>query len=222
MTQNVRPNSAHTVYQIEQGALELLRTFSTPAWDTHLQTYLASVGTLKERYAQERAMRRIPVTVAPGRTLTLSPGGQNVLVKQIIHVFAQLYTPEGKVLCVGDTDEKFAYFDEAGFADLGVTIEAHGKIPDVIIHYTEKNWLVLIEAVTSHGPIDGKCKDELKRLFRDSSAGLVFVTAFLTRGAMVRYLQDISWETEVWIADHPTHLIHFDGERFLGPQEERK
>lgn len=215
------PNSAHTVYQIEQGALELLRTFGTPAWDVHFQTYLASIETLKERYAQERKMRRIPIAVASGKILTLSPGGQNVLVEKIIHTFAPVYTPGGKVLYVGDTDEKFAYFDEEGFAALNITIEAHGKIPDVIIHYTEKDWLVLIEAVTSHGPIDGKRKDELKRLFRNSKAGLVLVTAFLTRGAMVRYLQDISWETEVWVADHPTHLIHFDGERFLGPYEEK-
>jgi adenine-specific DNA-methyltransferase len=211
------PNSAHTVYQIEQGTLDLLRTFGTPAWETHLQTYLASVETLKKRYAQERDMHRIPVTVASGKVLTLSPGGQNVLIERIIHVFAPLYIPGGEVLYIGDTDEKFAYFDEEGFADLGIRIDPHGKIPDVIIYYTEKNWLVLIEAVTSHGPIDGKRKDELRRLFQNSKAGLVFVTAFLTRSAMVRYLQDISWETEVWVADHPTHLIHFDGEHLLGP-----
>lgn len=82
------PNSAHTVYQIEQGTLDLLRSFGTPAWETHLQAYLASVETLKKRYAQERDMRRIPVTVAPGKRLMLSPGGQNVLIERIIHVFA--------------------------------------------------------------------------------------------------------------------------------------
>ncbi len=153
------------------------------------------------------------------KILTLSPGGQNLLVEKIIHLFAPVYTPGGKILYVGDTDEKFAFFDEEGLNRLGVTIDPHGKIPDVIIHYAEKNWLVLIEAVTSHGPIDGKRKDELKRLFRDSQAGLVFVTTFLTRGAMVRYLQEISWETEVWVADHPTHLIHFNGERLLGPHD---
>lgn len=215
------PNSAHTVYQIEQGALQLLRTFGTSVWEMHLQTYLSSVETLKKRYAQERALHRIPVIIAPGKTLALSPGGQNILVEQIIQGFAPVYTPGGKVLYVGDTDEKFAYFDVEALADLGVVIEAHGKIPDVIIHYVEKNWLVLIEAVTSHGPIDGKRKDELKRLFHHARAGLVFVTAFLTRGAMVKYLQEIAWETEVWTADHPTHLIHFNGERFLGPHDEQ-
>ena len=92
-------------------------------------------------------------------------------------------------------------------------------MPDVIVYVESKNWLVLIEAVTSHGPVDPKRRGELKKLFRGAQAGLVFVTAFLTRQAMVRYLNDISWETEVWVADSPTHLIHFNGKRFLGPYE---
>jgi len=212
-------NSPKAVYQIEHGALELLRTFGRPEWDSNLRTYLASVDTLKKRYAHEREMLRIPVTLAPGKIISLSPGGQNVLVEKIIHEFAPCYTPGGKILYVGDTDEKFAYFDWEGLAALGVTIESHGKMPDVIIYHTDKDWLVLIEAVTSHGPIDGKRKDELKRLFAASQSGLVFVTTFLTRGAMVEYLRDISWETEVWVAEAPTRLIHFNGERLLGPHK---
>jgi hypothetical protein len=213
-------NSPKAVYQIEQGTLELLHTYGTDEWDINLQTYLSSVETLKSRYAQEREMRRIPVTIAPGKSITLSPGGQNILIEQIISTFAPSYTPGGKVLYVGDTDNKFAYFDEVELAALGVSVELHGKMPDIILHHVERNWLVLVEAVTSHGPINGKRRDELKRLFQHSHAGLVFVTAFLTRKAMMEYLKDISWETEVWIADAPTHLIHFNGERFLGPYSE--
>jgi hypothetical protein len=123
------------------------------------------------------------------------------------------------VLYVGDTSEKFAHVDRAGLAALGVTIEEHGKMPDVVVHYGEKNWLVLIEAVTSHGPVNPKRRQELRELFADSTAPLVFVTAFVNRQAMVRYLGDIAWETEVWVADAPSHLIHFNGERFLGPYE---
>lgn len=210
-------NSPQAVYQIERSALELLQTYTTPQWEQNLRTYLTSVETLKRRYAQEREMARIPVTLAEGKTITLSPGGQNVLVARIIDEFAPRFTPGGTVLYLGDTDTKFAYFDEEGLAKLGVTIETHGKMPDVIIHHTEKNWLILIEAVTSHGPINPKRRGELQSLFHDAKAGIVYVTTFLTRRAMVEYLNDISWETEVWVADAPTHLIHFNGERFLGP-----
>ncbi len=212
-------NSGKTVYQIEQGALEMLRTFGTLDWTKNLNVYLSTRDTLKQRYSQARETHRIPVTVAPGKTITLSPGGQNVLVEKILSDFAEIYTQGGKVLYVGDTDNKFAYYDRDSLAQLGVSIELHGKMPDVIIHHVANNWLVLVEAVTSHGPIDGKRKDELKRLFRMSKAGLVLVTTFLTRDAMMGYLRDIAWETEVWVAEAPTHMIHFNGERFLGPYE---
>lgn len=121
------------------------------------------------------------------------------------------------MLYIGDADEKFAHFDQAAFSALGVTIGTHGKMPDVIIHHTERDWLVLVEAVTSHGPINPKRYQELKQLFGSSRAGLVFVTAFLTRRAMVEYLPEISWETDVGVAESPDHLIHFNGDRFLGP-----
>ena len=86
-------------------------------------------------------------------------------------------------------------------------------------HSPEKNWVVLIEAVTSHGPIGPKRHNELKDLFKMAKAGLVFVTAFLTRRTMTKYLSEIAWETEVWIAEVPSHIMHFNGERLLGPYE---
>ncbi len=164
-------------------------------------------------------MKRIPVTLAKGKKITLSPGGQNVLVEHIATDFCERFAPGGHIVYVGDTDDKFAYFDEPFLKKLGVRIEAHGKMPDVVVYHKQKKWLVLIEAVTSHGPVDGKRCGELKWLFKGAKPGLVFVTAFLDRKAMVKYLSDISWETEVWIADAPDHLIHFNGERFLGPYD---
>jgi hypothetical protein len=178
-----------------------------------------SSQTLSEKYARERKMKRIPVSLADGGTLSLSPGGQNILIKQVIEEFASRFTPGGQLVYVGDTDEKFAYYREAIMEKLGVKIEAHGKMPDVIVYQPQKNWLVLVEAVTSHGPMNPKRRDELKNLLEGCSAGLVFVTAFLTRKAMMEYLSEISWETEVWVAEAPSHLIHFNGERFLGPYD---
>jgi len=139
------------------------------------------------------------------------------LIKEIIDEFCPRWTPGGVVLYIGDADEKFAHYDEASLRALGVEIEQHGKMPDLIVHDIRRNWLVLIEAVTSHGPVDPKRKGELETLFRQSTAPLVLVTTFLNRAAMMRYLPEIAWETEVWCASDPTHLIHFNGERYLGP-----
>ena len=76
-----------------------------------------------------------------------------------------------------------------------------------------------MESVTSHGPVDGKRHAELAQLFAESTAGLVFVTAFPDRVVMSQYVGEIAWETEVWVADAPSHLIHFNGVRFLGPYD---
>jgi hypothetical protein len=210
-------NSPQAVYQVEAGALEVFRSFGTPAWKKRLSAYLKAIGTLRQKYAREREMERIPVHLPLGGDVTLSPGGQNELIKLIVEEFCPRFTPGGRVLYVGDADDKWACFDEPRVKELGIVVDSHGKMPDVVVHHEKKNWLVLIEAVTSHGPVNAKRHGELKALFKGSKAGLVFVTAFESRAAMVRYLNEISWETEVWAAESPTHLIHFNGERFLGP-----
>jgi adenine-specific DNA-methyltransferase len=211
-------NSPKYGYQIEPGTLELLQLYGTPEWEQSLHTYLASQEVTRERLRRAREENRILVDTGE-EEISLSPGGQNELIKEIIEQFRARFTPGGKVLYVGDAGSKLLVFEEEVFAALGLTFDLHGKMPDVVIHYTAKNWLVLIEAVTSHGPINPLRHRQLKNLFAGSSAGLVFVTAFLDRKAMLEYLRDISWETEVWVADEPDHLIHFNGERFLGPYE---
>ena len=162
-------------------------------------------------------MKKLPVTLATGDTIQISPGDHSELIKLIIEEFAPRYVPGGVLIYAGDTGEKWGYFDRTLLAKLGVVVDGHGKMPDVVLFYPERNWLLLVESVTSHGPVDGKRHEELAQLFADSEAGLVYVTAFPSRVVMSRYLGEIAWETEVWCADAPSHLIHFNGTRFLGP-----
>ncbi len=162
-------------------------------------------------------MQKLPVKLATGETIRLSPGGHSELIKAIIEEFAARFVPGGVLIYAGDTGEKWGYFDKELLAKLGVELDGHGKMPDVVLYYPERGWLLLVESVTSHGPVDAKRHDELVRLFAGSRAGLVFVTAFPSRAVMTRYLGEIAWETEVWVADAPSHLIHFNGARFLGP-----
>jgi BsuBI/PstI restriction endonuclease domain/BsuBI/PstI restriction endonuclease HTH domain len=210
-------NSGKTVYQIEPSALALFRKFGTLHWALALRHYLASREALKHEIARKRALARVPVTLPDGSQVALSPGGQNPLIKAIIEQFCPAFAPGGVVIYIGDTENKFVHLETAGLAELGVTLDSAAKIPDVIVHYTAKNWLLLIEAVTSAGPVDGKRRKELKDLFAGCKAGLVFVTAFESRRVMQSFLSQIAWESEVWIAEDPDHMIHFNGERFLGP-----
>jgi hypothetical protein len=212
-------NSPAAVYQIEPAALKLLRSFDTKAWHNNLTAYLADRQTLAARYAHERKQNLIPVEIAPGKQINLSPGEHSELIRAIIEDFAARFVPGGALIYAGDTGEKWGYFDAVLLSKLGVSVDSHGKMPDVVLHCPERNWLLLVESVTSHGPVDGKRHAELAKLFAKSKAGLVYVTAFPSRAVMGRYLGEIAWETEVWCADAPSHLIHFNGPRFLGPYE---
>lgn len=210
-------NSPKAVYQIAPNMLALLRTYGASRWPTALAGYLAQSKSLAQRYASERAYQLVPVRLAKGKNIKLSPGKHNELIKAIIEEFASRFVHSGVLIYAGDTGNKWGYFDEEFLAKLGVKIDSHGKMPDVVFYHEEKKWLILVESVTSHGPVDSKRHEELATLFLKSKAPLVFITCFPNRSVMARYLGDIAWETEVWVADNPSHLIHFNGERFLGP-----
>jgi hypothetical protein len=174
---------------------------------------------LSEKNAQRRALKKIPVEIAPGQNIKLSPGAHNELIKAVIESFAPRFAPGCTLVYAGDTGEKWGYFNRELLDTLCVSLDTHGKMPDVVLFYRSRNWLLLVESVTSHGPMDAKRHRELARLFSQSTAGLVYVTAFPDRAVMSRYLGEIAWESEVWVADAPPHLIHFNGTRFLGPYD---
>ena len=210
-------NSPLACYQISQDVVELLRTFGTDSWDTSVERFKEQHGTLTEIRRQDRRMRMVPVLLDADLTIDLSPGAHSELINQVITQFAPRFVPGAEVVYVGDTGDKTAYLASDILYELGVSVNLRGKMPDTILYSRERNWLLLIEAVTSHGPVNPKRHSELADVFRNSTAGIVYVTAFPSRTLMARFLNDISWETEVWCADAPTHLIHFDGESFLGP-----
>jgi hypothetical protein len=210
-------NSPHAVYQIEPNLLAALKTKGTARYDAAMAEFKVRRRPLAERYAMEREMRMVPVEIAKGKKIKLSPGEHSELIKAIVEEFGPRFAPAATLVYIGDTGKKWGYFNADLLAELDVHIDNHGKMPDVVLHFTERNWLILVESVTSHGPVDAKRHEELARLFAGCKAGLVYVSAFPSRRVMNKYLETISWESEVWCADAPAHLIHFNGVRFLGP-----
>ncbi|HEY3505177.1 MAG TPA: BsuBI/PstI family type II restriction endonuclease [Actinocatenispora sp.] len=210
-------NSKDNNYRVNSEALKVIRKYGTPEFADAVARYLADAPGLLSMYQAARALTRIPVTLPGGMELTLGGGGQNVLIKQMIDDFCGFFIPGGEVLYIGDADEKLMHFNEQKLASLGITVDTHGKLPDLVVHQQDKNWLFLMEAASSHGPVDAKRHGELQALFAGSTAGLVYVSCFPDRATMRKFLADLAWETEAWCASDPTHMIHLNGERFLGP-----
>ena len=152
-----------------------------------------------------------------GMEVSLSPEKHAELMRHIVDSFVPQFAPGGELVYIGDTVGNLGFFDKDLLANLGVVPYNQDKLPDVVIYLRDKAWLMLIDAVTGHGPVDSKRQSELARLFEASGAGLVYISAFPDRDSLSTQGEPIAWETNVWIADAPTHMIHFNGSRFLGP-----
>jgi len=212
-------NSPKAVYQIAPAVVKVLRAYGTTRYKRKLREHLSVHKTLAAMYAKERAMAMVPLNIKDGVEISLSAGDHSLLIKAVVEEFAPRFASGGALVYVGDTGDKYGFFDVGLLAKIGVVLDNHGKLPDVVIYNAKKNWLFLIESVTSHGPVDSKRYTELEGLFAKCAAGRVYVSAFPNRKIFMKYLESVAWETEVWIASAPSHMVHFNGPRFLGPYE---
>lgn len=196
---------------------ETIKYYGTPGWKNRLKAFNENKESLSELLARKRTVDKIPVTLPGGKAITLSLGEHNILQKKIIEEFLPIYGKDCEVLYIGDTSNKFLHMEEEELRKLNFFKLSHDELPDVIAYSKKKNWLYLIEAFQSTGPMSELRVLELKRLLKDCKAQLIFVTAFLTKADFKKNAADIAWETEVWTTDYPEHLIHFNGHKFLGP-----
>ncbi len=215
-------NSGNTVYQLTEDAARVLRAYGAADFDKAVVDFIERFGSLQEAYLRRREDTKIPLKMADGKTIFLSPGVHNQLQVAVVEEFGPRFAPGASLLYVGDTALKHVVFDAHELAKLNVPVTEHDKLPDIILYWPDRNWLFLVEAVTSHGPVSPKRHREIEAMLKDCLAERVYVTAFLDSRGFRKYAGNIAWETEVWIAETPDHMIHFNGPKFLGPYKPRR
>ena len=215
-------NSPRAHYAISAAALAVIRSFESADYREKVDKFSKSQGSLTEIYQKTREIQTVPVILPSGKEFNLSPGKHNELQAAIIKDFASRFLKSPKVLYFGDTAKKGLVIDYPSFEKMNVNVSDHDKLPDIVLFDSSRNWLFLIEAVTSHGPMNPKRIFELQEMFKDSKCEIVFVSAFPDFAEFKRHSNDISWETEVWISDFPEHMIHFNGDKFLGPSNKEE
>lgn len=211
-------NSKDNHYRVSPEALRVIRSFNTDNWDNEIKYFKENIGFLRDKYNKRREMRKIPVKLDDGIELAFSPGKHNKLQIAIIKEFAPRFAPGSVLLYIGDTARKNLYLNKSGLEKLNIPIDGHSKLPDVVLFDRKKNWLFLIEAVTSHGPVSPKRVMELDEFLNDCKAVKIYVSSFPDFKEFKKYSSDIAWETEVWLSEMPDHMIHFNGDRFIGPK----
>lgn len=206
-------NSPHAHYALSPDVLEAVRAFGTDEWSLRLADWRTKQPSLLEQYQQQRQQVQQPL-IYRGQTYFLSPGAHNQLQVAIINELGPRYAPAATLLYVGDTADKSLLVDKSVFDALGIAFSENDKLPDVMLFDPDQQYLLLIEAVTSHGPISPKRALELRAYFAKTALDLVFVTAFLTMRHFKSFVEQVAWDSYVWIADQPDHLIHFNGNHF--------
>lgn len=215
-------NSPNYRYRITNEFLHVIQNINEGAYDTFegnesLDEFLAEHESLADIYASKKEMEKMPVKIN-NEDFTFSPGEHNQLQKAIIEEFAPRFAENSECLYVGDTIQKDMVKNVQKLSELGFTITLHDKMPDVVLYREDKNWIYFVEAVTSVGPMDSKRILEIESMTKEVTAGKIYVTAFLDFATFKKFSEELAWETEVWIADMPDHMIHLNGDRFLGPR----
>lgn len=211
-------NSPNYRYRLTADFLSVIRSGGSK---TVVGNFLSKHESLVHKYVVKRRLLQVPITVN-GQILHFSTGKHNELQKAIIEEFGSRFVPGAECLYIGDTTKRDIVKNEAMLAHLGFEITLHDKMPDVVLYDAKRNWLFFIESVTSVGPMDDKRMMELSELTSNVECGKIFVTAFLDFKTFKRFSEQLAWETEVWIADMPDHMIHLNGDKFLGPRSVKK
>ena len=217
---NSATNDSTRGYSFNPTYAELIRDFGSDNWRETVSERLKNIEPLSQKLKRDRAIQKVEVILPSGGELSFSAGEHNDLQKAIIEEFLPRFGHGAEVLYVGDTSDKYLYLEKEKLEKLAFFEISHEELPDVIAYSKKKNWLYLIEAVYSSGPISEVRLLQLQKLTKNCTADIVYITAFLTKQKFRQFITEIAWETEVWIADNLDHLIHFNGDKFLGPYSE--
>ena len=214
-------NSPNTKYRLTEEFLPVLQNYEDSykknTDNKELKQFLKKHTKLIELYASKKKMKKMPVRIND-KDYTFSPGKHNKLQKAIIEEFAPRFAPESECLYVGDTTNKDMVKNTEKMKGIGFDITLHDKMPDVVLYKEDENWLYFIEAVDSVGPMSPARIRDIEQMTQNVKAGKIYVTAFLDFDKYKKFSKELAWETEVWIADTPDHMIHLNGDKFLGPR----
>lgn len=213
--------SPNTCYALPQEIVDLLQAFGSSKYSRELARVKSIIRIRGRKNAVDRELTKGHVVLPDGETiLQISEKGQGLIIKAIIEEFLPLYAPDCEVLYISDSAGDIFLIDATNKKLLSQIQEAVSKSsasPDLIAWMPKNNWLYVCEACSSGGPINEARREILLEMLESTGCGLIFTTCFSSRIAMKKWLPELAWETEAWCAEDPTHMIHLDGERFLGP-----
>ena len=204
-------NDPKTFYRLHPEMLRLL-TCPAPLERRWLAQELSAQQSQGKGWRQQSNRSEVPVEVGQAQPFFLSPGAHSRLTAAVVELYAPVFLKRPKVVYLGDTRHKDGYQNRDLMRELNLPVQVAANLPDVILYCEANRCLVVIEVVASSGPISTARLYQLETLVEQSAAlgcQLRYVTVFPSRRLFRRFVEDIAWGTQVWIADEPEHVVYF-------------
>ncbi|MEO7599683.1 MAG: BsuBI/PstI family type II restriction endonuclease, partial [Opitutus sp.] len=206
--------SRYCVHQLDHFAVALVKSFGTDAFSVALAALLQGGAESTPHDATDASEPLITATLPTGERLALPRNANGEVTRSLLEAFCPKFAPGGKILYIAAAPAKSPFRNDQVLLSYGLASEPAFDLPDLVVHDTRKNRLVLVDA--GERPIDDARRAELEKTFAQSSRRLVMITAFLSRLDLVRTIDHISTDTQAWVAESPSRLIQFNGSRVSG------
>lgn len=177
------------------------------------------INQLQRQLIKRKAKRAlqnkdIPVRISSGQVFYLGPGEHNLLEKSVVEVFGHAFLNEPQVVYLGETSPRKGYQNRTLMRRLNLPIDTAASLPDVILFSETDLHLVIIEVVTSSGPVNSIRLEQLQKFTkgpRKLGIKTTYVSAFPSRAVFRKFVEDIAWGSSVWIENEPNNIVHFEG-----------
>lgn len=202
-------NSGRTNYCLTDDFYEILRS-GGKSQEKRVQTWNELHGSMIAQI--DDTTHNVTVKFPDGKTYELSPGAHNLLEKYIVERFVLSMIKKPEMVYLGDTRKKMLFVNENLVKKLGIILDEHDKLPDVIVWSHTSRRFHVIESVTSVGPVEESRKREIDYIINgktDKKYDITYTTAFLDRKTFSRFAGIIASDTSVWIASEPDGLIQY-------------
>ncbi|WP_280149093.1 BsuBI/PstI family type II restriction endonuclease [Bacillus safensis] len=168
-----------------------------------------------ERRNNINKLKKKPIIISLASSkeeLVLSPGDHNIIEKFIVEDIFPKISPNSQFVYIGDTRLKNLYINHDICQAIGLKIDVHTKIPDVIGYDDTTKTILLFEAVASSGPIDELRKKELLEIFHHWPHNIIFGTTFLTQKLFQSFSTSIASGTTAYIIESRKQITYQDYE----------
>lgn len=212
-------NDKDNSYRFSSYFASLIRSYGSEQWNERLEDYKATHMSYAEYLKQTKTVERDYIMEYEGNYIALSKSEHNKLQKKILEQLVPLVS-KGKpeLLYIGDAADRSLLQENDRLDELGIhVLSQSGNLPDIIIYDSQENCVIFIEAYHSTGPFTLDRVNAIKALCHcREGMEAAFITAFDTTTKMLKHYKEVAWDTEIWSADEPTHLVHKNGDKFIG------